>query len=688
MSPRIFVNPYNFIPFGSAIEERRKSREEVYRGKEQLVSGWLTVELETKTPLIIPDGAHPQYYDFKNDRYIKNPDSKQEKELHKEYKFFRIPGKNGEKCPVIPGSELRGMIRSTYEAATDSCVAFLLNDKPISRRVPVFGSLQKRGLLAYEETTAGSGVRQWVLYSTYADDRIDVDVAEEKKVKILKYKDGRKVEEKNGEFIEDRGWLQYNIPVNTKDDYHIVYLKPREKIYTWKDDEPYRFLNSALIDRPKMKNPNEIPNKNLKEALEKAKKGGDNQIPVYYFIVQRDEKELVYLSNSSIGRIAQKRKWEEIMGVHAPCSSTDQLCPACLLFGTTKGKGMKGHVRVTDAVLKTAQATEKHTLQILGEPRTSAFEFYLRKPQGNAVTYWNFDFYGEKVTNKKGDDHTEYQDLGQATPRGRKMYWHGPVARDDSKGKMNSTMEALKGSFEFKVYFDEITENQLQELIWVITLGENDKESEKQHKLGHAKPLGYGSVKLVVTEKTVRRIAAEGEKMAVVLEEKKGVGSISVIQPEEGKNFDQKAVKNLLIMCDTKSVPDDFPIMYPRELDKNKNEFIYTWFAQNRKNADSVKILPEPNEIKDKKKALRGQWNDKEDKNQKVNEGVYRVRVVSEGRQAKNINYWEYDIEVLNAPKFQKCRCTMTAHKKIKVKKGEECEAKLFKGTKFDIIKA
>lgn len=604
MSNQLFVNPYNFIPFGSEIGKQRKSREKVYCGQERLVSGWLTVDLDTKTPLIIPDGAHPKYWDIDKKQYVKDPDEKKKKVLHKEYSFLKVPGESGEE-PVIPGSELRGMIRSAYEAVTDSCTAFLLDDKPISQRVPVYGALRKRGLLAYEETITGSGERRWVLYSTYAETE-----AVQVKDTTLKYKDGRKVTEKNGDFIPGHGWLQYNIPVNKDDEYHIAYLSENEKIYIWEflnedgtpdtecNDEPYRALKSALKDRPKnLKNRNEVPNKNLQNALERAKAGKDNKVPVYYFIVKRGDEKLVYLSNSSIGRIAQRRKWKEIMGDHAPCSDTDHLCPACLLFGTTEGKGMKGHIRVTDAAPAGNFSKEFHTLQILGAPRTSAFEFYLRKPEEKRATYWNFDFYGEKVTDSNGNDHTEYHDLEQAAPRGRKMYWHSPIASDAPKSRMNSTMEALNGSFRFKIYFDEITETQLQDLIWVITLGENKKDSKLQHKLGHAKPLGYGSVKLTVSEKAIRNIMINGDSVEVHLEKTK----FGDINTKPGEDLDQTAAETLKIMCNAEAVPEGVPIIYPK-----KQDIIYKWFANNRKNADSVRTLPEPS---DKRLTLSGSWS-------------------------------------------------------------------------------
>lgn len=608
MGNQLFINPYNFIPFGSTIEERRKSREAAYRGRDHLVSGWLTVELNTKTPLIIPDGAHPAYWDVKSSRYVRNPDEDAKKILHKEYCFLRIPGEAG-KEPVIPGSELRGMIRSVYETVTDSCTAFLLDDKPISQRVPTFGSLQRRGLLAYEETGDGTAERRWVLYSTFAE-KVTV------KVNGTTFRDenGRTITGRNGDFVTSRGWLQYNIPVNTKKPYHIAYLKENEKIYTWdfaredgtpdkeKNDEPYKTLRSALQDRPQgLKNSNAIPNKNLMDALERAKKGDNNKVPVYYFMVKRGDETLVYLSNSSIGRIAQKRKWREIIGVHAPCESTDRLCPACLLFGTTNGEGLKGHIRVTDAVPAGKYTSETHTLQILGEPRTSAFEFYLRKPEGGQVTYWNFDFYGEKVKVQNGRTHTQYHDLAEATPRGRKMYWHSPVAPDAARDKMNATMEAINGTFEFRVYFDKITEEQLRDLIWVITLGENRRDSTKQHKLGHAKPLGYGSVKLIVKKETIRAMSVKDGDIEVEMKE----AEYGDIKADQGQDLDAEAVRNLLIMCDTRSVPDNIPVMYPKELDNKGRESIYSWFAKNRENAGRLQTLPEPSA---QNLALKGSW--------------------------------------------------------------------------------
>ena len=57
----------------------------------------------------------------------------------------------------------------------------------------------------------------------------------------------------------------------------------------------------------------------------------------------------------------------------------------------------------------------------------------------------------------------------------------------------------MKGTFKGSVYFDRITRAQLEELAFVLTLGENTPASPRLHKIGHGKPVGYGSCKITLT---------------------------------------------------------------------------------------------------------------------------------------------------------------------------------------------
>ncbi|MEY8428149.1 cold shock domain-containing protein [Lachnospiraceae bacterium 46-15] len=594
-----FVNPYNFIPLGEGNKnkESRKSREASYRDKESLKSGWLDVVMNVKTPLIVPDGAHPEYHDTETGNKLEKPTEEQKKKAHKKYSFYHVEGENGEIKYVVPGSELRGMIRSVYEAITDSCFPFLLNDdKPVGQRVPCFSAFRRRGLLKYDKEND-----QWSLWETRAEER----KCNVKRNKIV-YKG---VEYKCGKYIEGRGYVQCNIPVSPGN-YHIAFLNAEKEtaLFTWEkgEKEPYDMLKYAL-DREGVKgnqrNPNKSQGASLKKWLEEVKENG-GMVPVWFMSVSREGKDFIYyLSNSSIGRVKQRRKWEDIFVHHRPCDDTGHLCPACTLFGTIKGKGMKGRVRFSDAECKDGELTRKtYLLDILGEPRTSAFEFYLRKPAEDAG-YWNFDFYGRKIPGRnRNDENDKYCNLAEATPRGRKMYWHGKPSKGSSRTELNATMEGVEsGTFRFKVYFDQITETQLQDLIWVLSLGENEntKDVHMLHKLGHARPLGYGSVKLCVEKYNIRKISKENGNILVDIE------SNDKMDKNPKCNFDKNSpiYKSLIKMCDARSIGEK-EVRYPRII-QEEDDSIYHWFANNRRNMHSVKTLPEPT---DQYITLWGSW--------------------------------------------------------------------------------
>lgn len=593
-----FVNPYNFIPFEKEKSTVRAGRDKVYHSGEALSTGWLEVEMEVKSPLLIPDAAHPHYLDIATGKERTNLSELEKNNVHKKYDFYHL-GDGAEKKYLVPGSELRGMVRAMYEAVTNSCFPFLLHEKPMSQRVPIYGSINKRGLLEYDKS-----IRKWKLWSTTVLTQKALVENGDIKIGDRKYL--------CGEFIEGKGYVQCNVPVSTGKPYHVAFLQKYECVFQWdsgidvRKDEPYRQMASILERDGALKNqrtPNDTQRSSLLNKLEKVIMTG-GAIPVRYFIV-KDENDMpiVYMSNSSIGRIAPRRKWEEIIdSEHKPCEDVEQLCPACLLFGTIKGNGLQGHVRFTDAIAEGEIHTKERTIGILGQPRPSAFEFYLDKPEKKA-TYWNYDFYGVKKIDKNGKPYTEYRHLTKALPRGRKMYWHGEM-KEDERRKLNATMESVEeGKFVFRVYFDRISKQQLDTLIWAISLGENTADSSRCHKLGHAKPLGYGSVKLCVKKQYIREITGEiAEGIRIVVKES---------QPAEPKHTplmvgaDSPTFRSILAMCDRKSVAGK-EVRYPQLLKKNGKDDIFQWFAGNHTNADRLMTLPYPT---DADITLEGSWN-------------------------------------------------------------------------------
>ncbi len=594
--PEYAINPYNFIPFGEGPE--RKPLEKYYQ--ENLLSGWFYVNLQIRTPLIIPDAAHPDTETItvqKMDR--RTGRQKTETFVHKSYGFF----KDADGRPAIPGSSLRGMLRSVYEAATDSCLPFLLKNDPahpISQRTPLYAAFKDRGLLRYDKDSG-----QWSLYSVkaYTNEVKKQDVITGK---YLGYKNGQKVRFSvhSGNAFSlgsgpEEGWLQFNIPVAPNKPYHVAVLQAKEQKYTEKvsalgpeDVSLYQSLFTSVHDTNDTSNHRLVSTlKDLMNCLEQVKREG-GAVPCYYFIVERDGKKLVYLSGAAVGRVRQRRRWPDIMGQHSPCDQLDELCPTCALFGTVKDGGTAGRLTFSDAEALEYSEPEKRILPILSTPRTSSFEFYLRKPHPDA-TYWNFDYYGVYSYEKDGKTitvpYTDYRDLVEATPRGRKAYWHGEPQTTNKKSRMNATMAAMdKGNFRFRVGFDRITRKQLGDLLWCVTLGENDPEGNYCHKLGHGKPVGYGSVKMTVNEVNLRTITMSPDQCFSVNILSEDPASF-MEAPERESALQAPQAKAILAMADTGKTKDK-QVAYLTGADGN----IYSWFSANRMSADDLLTLPEP----------------------------------------------------------------------------------------------
>ncbi len=556
------------MPFGGEINNpgHKKKREEVFSKEgESLVSGWFDLEIYIKTPLIIPG----KFYKDNGKRKCA---------------FLKLPDGDGTMQYAIPASKLRGIIRSAFEAATDSCVPFVLREKNrMSQRIPKFGALHDRGLLCYE-----NGI--WSLYEGEVVAMEKVEANPERSG--FHYPDDREVTVKTGDYDEKKhGVVQYNFPVNTGKPYHIAYLQKGKLINKWNSNEPYDDLSSVLggdssFYGKKIRNINIGPVRDLRNALDRELRGEGHGVPVYYFCVSTSgdddsmEDRIVYLSNASVGRIPRKRSWKEVMGDYVPCEVKEGLCPACLLFGTKEGEEYKSRLRFTDAFPASDISSEYRLINALGLPKYTAFEYYLKKPAEDAV-YWNYDIYGVKGKRIGGKTSTKYRYLKEVSPRGRKFYWHFNPSTDAPLGKFPSEIEMMTGgTFHSRIYFDSITKQQLDDLMWVISFGDNKKDSNLCYKLGHARPHGYGSCKFVISSLNIRTISKD-EKGDISFSVKSEVPEIKALS----YGIEKENVRALLKMADLNALADQ-NVDYPGELEKS-----FYWFSKNHKNRGTMQVL-------------------------------------------------------------------------------------------------
>ena len=569
------------MPLGTA--PARTSLDACYTGP--LLTGRLDYTLTTDTPLLIPDSA----------KVVKD-----EKIDHKRYPFFRLP----DGTPAIPGSEMRGAMRGVYEAVTNSCLSVLLDstEEPFSQRLPSTNGFKDHGLLGIDPETG-----EWVLYAADVVDYLKLSEGRDGSLMRNGWLNWYGREYHNGQHTRLRpdrpsGWLQFNRPITLRNkNYHVRLLAPkpgRPVIFRWQDDTPYRAL-SNILKKSADNDPRSAAHGDLLAALEKVHNGDPAQgglVPVWYLLADDNGTPRCYLSGASIGRVMQGRSWAEIMGNYAPCADTDALCPGCALFGTVKGKGTSGRVRFTDAEAAQYESLGNKTLPILSGPKPSAYEFYLEKPKSTyetSIGFWNYDFCsleetkyfpdGTKRTIKKFRVYTPQ-------PRGRKFYWHSAPRTENERSNQNATLEAMKGTFKGSVYFDRITRAQLEELAFVLTLGENTPASPRLHKIGHGKPVGYGSCKITLTGGELRTLAQQDGTLCYTTEP---LPLDSLLAAHGRIDTDSTSVKSLLKIADKRSTQSK-TVEYPSAKDKNGNDKIFNWFSQNRKHAKSLITLPHP----------------------------------------------------------------------------------------------
>lgn len=554
-----FVNPYHFVRLDPARDSRMKDSEEQ---KEQSLSGVLHCSFETMTPLAVPDTENKK-------EYLIGGDSGK---IHYRYPFYSINYR-----PTVPGSSVRGMLRSVYESLTDSCFVTISDEEQITART---GS-SKAFDPAILRREAGN---KWVLYKAT---RYRVPIKEKDgKFQVDKDEKGRYIQYNNEKFrsgekvdIKSRSEGRKKIVTSmkhTENGNRYVYVgedvlgKKYESVFEKGgsldvSDDGIKELMNRLENTFKMYQ-NESINRCFQEGehtgyahyTEEKKRG---VICVWH----KEANGKHYLSLASVGRKIYQNTVNDMIGKHRnPCHDREDMCPACRLFGMAKGDSFGSKVRITDAAAEDGYTlNEKVVLKELGSPRTGYYPFY--------------------TANGREFDEPD------VTIAGRKFYWHIPEVNHDSdiytskeKTIRNATMDLIDrgATFRFDVYYDGVTPEQLQELKWVLTLPDEDKSL--MHKLGHGKPLGLGSIKISIDSEYRRSFDGEGYHVQGVEEESE---SSAEIPPR----FDKDTVEQLQILMDYDAmkgkkvtypyieVPDDV-----RKLGEENDFASHQWFTSNK----------------------------------------------------------------------------------------------------------
>ncbi|WP_042473171.1 TIGR03986 family type III CRISPR-associated RAMP protein [Bacillus ndiopicus] len=552
MSDSYFINPYNFVPLeGKCDKQERRNGE---------FTGVIECNLQTLTPTFIPN----------------NIETSQE--------FFHYPQ---DKQPIIPGSEIRGMIRSVFEAAFNGCLS-QVNKGAFHRR-----SMEKKqaGLLYKKD-----GV--WKLQEA------DPVKLKEKPylTKSKKLQEAQLLYSKNNKLFYD---IQENIDYKegyvhlSEQGIHgkpIFVFQPKDKVYDL-EEKDINSLITVLEIYQKNRNSEEskgkfrdhsgyVEYKNILMGLRDNKAEGIMKLPVYYVITSN---KVSHLAPAVLSQEVFENTLLSILkhqGDYEPCTCQSKICAACHLFGFVSEQFMQAsRIRFSDAVPREGVESFEEIIRLpaLGEPKPGTIEFYAEKIVG--AKYWTYDYKTNQVE----------ETLDSIAPNdiklnGRKFYWHHKPntekykedAKKTKKSKMEYDVKPIKGngSFTFNIYFEKLSEQEINQLCNVLDINSSKKHA---HKIGRGKPLGFGSVCIEVNSIKVRTI--DGATGLYSYTEKSRV---------DNKLYNIHEHSDLLqILACEPNLPKgaiSYPKVAPKKSNGKPNDIAsHQWFNKNNKNKKEIK---------------------------------------------------------------------------------------------------
>lgn len=498
-----FVNPYHFVPLEGDCD--KKYDYNAIKHSSGLLTGWIECELETKSPIFIPNSSNDDVWGKRNGN-----------DQVKSYDFASYEDLAGRsnpaepKEPIIPGSELRGVIRSAFEAVTKSCLSTTDHERPLFKRTPVpnkdYGRLIKEDNTWYIQPCT----RMKVNMNHHHSELIKLDEGEKVRFRGTKgkvyslgagqtgyYHEGENCENKNNESIfAERG--------------------SRIKLPNADDVLDSLLMNFRLYQNPSVNQKYDDTGKEHSGYSYMRKDATKNDLEgalIYYHTYNGK----YYLSPAAIGREVFFSRLDDILrnqGNYSPCDDASKLCPACALFGFVNGDhSVSGRVRFCDAEFVGSSSPKVFmdplVLPELASPQTSATEFYLERPKNAQL--WNYDYAGN--WEGKRFDTSAYKDY-KAKIKGRKYFWHDTTEKDPGlklaggMTKRNVMVRPMRsgGKFKFKVFFNGILADELKKLVWVLSI---DGMNDHGHKIGMGKPIGMGSVCIKVLDVKERKVSLD-----------------------------------------------------------------------------------------------------------------------------------------------------------------------------------
>ncbi len=676
-----FLNPYNFVrPLKAAKPNEAPllgncppPPHDRYLG----LSGRIKCKITTQTPLFIADSHSIE---------SKTVGEKGKEKEHPTYHFFRYKNDQGKDEIALPASSLRGMLRATYEAATNSCFSVFSGYKRLSYHLPPEDALKLiparvvytggqwyldilNGMTTVNigEKPAGPQYAAWIMQYTplrpsRTKDRAPHSPYSARRTISLSGLQHEAPCEAIVELVKHplRNFEFWNVVQVGPSGSHLKPRKSDQKVVQGylcitnqniqnKHDERVFFAAGSPVRIPLLdtvrqryaeliKDYQERHADEVQKRLKRHEKNASVPLPeepegdeaaFSRFILNPAETELhdgslVYVMLEPAGRTARvafivpvsvpRVGYEQTIAdrldptakesdLHK-CYRYDALCPACRVFGWVYGSddpsmpelaseelaAYAGRISLTHGKAKLPVKTFDATLAILSSPKPTTTRFYLRPMNGT------------DPRDSQDDFQVSYNEEAHQQLRGRKFYRHqgiqcrtqGYSSPDGKETDQNRTLKDIVqagSTFEFEITFENLAEVELGALLWTLEL------EGWHHRLGFAKPLGFGSLRIDVEEFDLLNVQARYEELTlgwtpVISEKAIYVEKFkTAMKARYGRDFnDLDNIRDLRALL---AVSPDLPVHYPRSSQEpqpdGKN---YEWFMGNKRKGGPRLTLP------------------------------------------------------------------------------------------------
>lgn len=540
------VAPYNFVALPEqvhTVEMPAACQHDRYTETETH-TGTIDCSFTTRTPLYTRAAMQPAFYQQWGEKIrelMKDPTAR---EAHAQ--FFTL---DQGKTPVIPGSSLRGMVRTLVEIISNSKVQWVTNEALVFRSVGdrtglgeyfrnrlmvegpknyltpkmVAGYMEKQGhrwFIRPAQTIGGATFARihindlerierqlapwyqcqnayqiWIKH-----DRLDFQKVQEgfRRLKYIPVKEVRAT--------ATPGFQAAVVAKSGK-----MNNKRREAVFFPPDP------NSAVIeiDEEMVRRYREQVSQEQEKLLRNKEGVLRDKQPVFYLM---EEGQLVFFGHAMMFRLPYERTPLDFVPESLRKPMETDLAEAIFGFVAADKADTRtpraGRVYFRDAQLAPGQAdvwlaATPITPKIMSGPKATTFQHYLTQQEPDTVDTGQLTKGGDPVRATLLD-HYASPPPHETVIRGHKLYWHktgtdqGAVTATEAVNWATDTqhtqIKPVRSGVEFcfRLHFENLRDFELGALLWALTLpGETGKSY--CHKLGMGKALGMGSIQLTVS---------------------------------------------------------------------------------------------------------------------------------------------------------------------------------------------